>query len=219
MTDLLPPTPRSTKSRVYMILALAALPVVLAVIFFSTRSGDVAQTETNTQGIKRAHHKAASAQEIATQVEDRLTRATCSLIPGRPNRIGLDFSICLSYLRGDQGIPGVPGRNGVGTPGAQGSPGPVGPRGPTGETVTGPRGLAGVVGAVGAAGSDGTNGADGQNATDDQVASAIASYCSAHGECRGADGADSTVPGPPGPQGPPGTLPPCDPNLGYVCLP
>ena len=40
----------------------------------------------------------------------------------------------------------------------------------------------------GPAGADGTDGQDGQNATDDQVATAVAAFCAEHGQCQGPQG-------------------------------
>lgn len=63
-----------------------------------------------------------------------------------------------------------------------------GPAGPTGKNGTGEPGQAGASGATGAAGASGAAGTDGQNATSDQVAVAVADYCTAHGECAGQQG-------------------------------
>lgn len=46
----------------------------------------------------------------------------------------------------------------------------------------------GQPGQNGANGSNGTDGQPGQNATDDQVAAAVAAYCDSHGQCQGQQG-------------------------------
>lgn len=75
-------------------------------------------------------------------------------------------------------------------------------------------------------GEDGKDGIDGQSATSEQIASAVATWCAANGNCigppgrpgsdgrEGTDGRDSTTPGPPGPQGERGPAGPVCPD-GY----
>lgn len=60
--------------------------------------------------------------------------------------------------------------------GSKGSPGPRGPRG------------TGAPGAVGPSGASGAPGAPGPGPTDQQIASAVAAYCDAHGGCTGPAG-------------------------------
>jgi hypothetical protein len=56
-------------------------------------------------------------------------------------------------------------------------------KGPSGRP-----GAAGASGARGAAGASGASGAPGSGPTSDQVASAVAAYCAAHGDCTGPAG-------------------------------
>lgn len=64
-----------------------------------------------------------------------------------------------------------------------------GPAGPSGSSVTGPPGQSGPSGST-VTGPPGPAGNDGQNATSDQVAQAVASYCADHDQCQGPPGHD-----------------------------
>lgn len=74
----------------------------------------------------------------------------------------------------------------------------AGPSGPSG--IVGPSGAPGTAGPQGATGPQGPAGVDGANATAQQVADAVATYCSEHNGCAGPVG-------PPGPAGLPGEPP------------
>lgn len=74
-------------------------------------------------------------------------------------------------------------------------------RGPVGDTgAPGSAGATGPVGSTGPPGSQGDQGDPGQNATADQIADAVATYCTAHSNCAGSNGANgaSGDPGKPG---------------------
>lgn len=62
-----------------------------------------------------------------------------------------------------------------------------------------------------------TNGVNGNNATDEQIANAVASYLAANPPAAGKDGADSTVPGPQGETGATGETGPSAPKYQQRC--
>lgn len=68
----------------------------------------------------------------------------------------------------------------------------TGPKGSAGSS-----GVAGAAGAAGATGQAGAGGAQGPGPTSDEVAAAVAAYCSAHGDCTGPAGQQGSA----GPRG------------------
>lgn len=90
--------------------------------------------------------------------------------------------------QGSQGATGSPGAAVTGPPGPSGASGGPGPSGPPGATVTGPAGP------------------PGPGPTVQQIADAVAAWCSAHGGCAGPAGpsGEAGPAGPPGPTGPTG---------------
>lgn len=97
-----------------------------------------------------------------------------------------------------------------GAMGPAGAPGMVGPRGEPGPPgAPGDPGVDGADGAPGEAGVDGEAGVPGPGPTAEQIAAAVADYCTTTGACvgpQGPTGADGTTgpAGPAGPQGPAG---------------
>ena len=71
---------------------------------------------------------------------------------------------------------------------------------------SGPPGVSGSTGPDGPIGSTGPVGSPGQNATADQIADAVTTYCAAHNNCAGNDGSDGQ-PGASGASGQPGQPP------------
>lgn len=128
-----------------------------------------------------ARDQAESATSFAARVQ-----AACD-DPAERQDLPKDFCPSADRVIEDAEQVGIPVPGPPGEPGAPGEPG----RPPSQDEV---------LSAVALYCNQGLcDGADGQNVTAEQVTQAVARFCNARGECRGASGADSEVPGPQGP--------------------
>lgn len=146
--------------------------------------------------------------EIRASVERMVAERLASLRDGRDGTDGAPGRDGVDGANGRDGLDGAPGRDGLdGAPGKDGVDGRDGLDGAPGRD--GLDGAPGRDGIDGAPGRDGIDGRDGANATDEQVAEAVARYMAANPVPAGRDGRDGVDgrDGAPGAPGAPGKLP------------
>jgi hypothetical protein len=185
--------------------------LVVALLFW-TMQAHASQQNTD---LKAAQGEASSANHAVSALASQVRGlggtpvATSSAVPGKQGERGpgpTDAQIAVAvndYCALHDNCAGTPSKTQVTAAvhafcsagacrGSSGTPGPEGRPGASGSS-----------GASGAPGQPGASGAAGPGPTDDQIAAAVAAYCTAHGNCTGPAGPTGSA-GPTGPTGPAG---------------
>lgn len=178
--------PAVTSRRLKLVFFVAALVIVLALLWFAGRTEQEGQKADDNAAVVRsfADQAAEACADPAQRLELAEAGFSCSAIEKAAERVDDGDTTLIPGPRGATGPTGPPGADGRdGFPGATGPRGATGPAGKAGEPgLPGPTGEPGVDGQRGDNGPPGAPGKDGAAGT------------------TGADGAQ----GPRGEQGPPG---------------
>lgn len=192
---------------------LIATAVSIAAVITLVIGGLILVAQSNADLRHTLNENQAAMAVLVDQYADLYAQAQAEGVnPDAPEPEKLD-EVLPTPLSGAQGEPGRPPTgfeiatavesycdsrgNCRGAPGPPGPSGPGGPQGPQGGA--GERGSDGAQGAPGSAGANGKDGAPGRPPTAEEIASAVAAYCST-GACQGAKGdtgaTGATGPGP-----------------------